>query len=127
MVIHCRDAEQDTFQILQEERAERVVFHCFSGDYDFAQKVLEQGWFTSFTGTITFDKGRSTPIIQDIPLERFFVETDAPFLAPRPFRGKLNKPYYVHYVIERIAEIKRIAPYKIAEITTENAIKFFQI
>lgn len=127
IIVHCREAEQDTFQILQDENPEKVVFHCFSGDYNFAQEVLNQGWFISFTGIITYDKARSRPVIQDVPLEKFFVETDAPFLTPHPFRGKLNKPYYVRYVIEKIAEIKNISPNKIAEITTANAIKFFHL
>ncbi|MCK4339822.1 MAG: TatD family hydrolase, partial [Candidatus Cloacimonetes bacterium] len=106
---------------------EKVVFHCFSGDYTFAQEIIENGWFVSFTGNITYKKGIYYSIIKDIPQDRFFVETDAPFLTPKAFRGKRNRPEYVRYIIETIAEIKQQTPNEIAKITTQNAEKFFSL
>ncbi|HEX38185.1 MAG TPA: TatD family deoxyribonuclease [Candidatus Cloacimonetes bacterium] len=125
LVIHDRNAHQDTFDILKKYHPEKVVFHCFSGDYTFAQDVLEQGWFISFTGVVTFDKGSYYGIIRDVPDDKYFVETDAPFLTPYPYRGKRNRPEYVEYIIQQIAEIKQKTPIEIARQTTENAENFF--
>lgn len=127
IVVHDRNAHQDTFSILENHKPKKVVFHCFSGDFEFARKILDMGWFLSFTGTITYDKGRSFSIIKSVPEDRFFVETDAPFLTPKPFRGKRNRPENVRYIIEKIAQIKGKNPNEIAKITTENAEKFFSI
>lgn len=127
LVIHDRNAHQDTLDILKKYHPEKVVFHCFSGDYTFAREVLEEGWFISFTGVVTFDKGSYYAIIRDIPDDRYFVETDAPFLSPYPYRGKRNRPEYIEYIIQHIAEIKQKTPNVIARETTENAENFFSL
>lgn len=127
IIIHDRNAHNDVLEILKKYNPKKVVFHCFSSDYSLLCKIIEKGWHASFTGSVTFKKGEYYSIIKDIPDDRFFVETDAPFLTPFPFRGKRNRPEYVQYIIERIAEIRRQTPNKIAEITTENAENFFSI
>lgn len=124
-IIHDRNAHEDVFNMLKKYKPERVVFHCFSGDYKLARDVLEQGWFISFTGVVTFDRGHYHGIIRDVPDDRYFVETDAPFLTPYPYRGKRNRPEYVEYIIQHIAEIKGKSPNEIARQTTENAENFF--
>ena len=127
IIIHDRNAHEDVFHILKKHKPERVVFHCFSGDYNFALEVLQQGWYISFTGSVTFDRGHYYGIIRDVPDDRYFVETDAPFLTPYPYRGKRNRPEYVEYIIQHIAEIKQKSPKEIARQTTENADKFFSL
>ncbi|MCK4359540.1 MAG: TatD family hydrolase [Candidatus Cloacimonetes bacterium] len=127
IIVHDRNAHNDVLSILKKYQPEKVVFHCFSGDYIFAQEIIENGWFISFTGNITYKRGEYYSIIKDIPQDRFFVETDAPFLTPKPFRGKRNRSEYVRYIIETIAEIKQQTPNEIAEITTQNSEKFFSI
>ncbi len=127
LVIHDRNAHQDTFDMLKKHVPRKVVFHCFSGDYSFAREVVEQGWFISFTGVVTFDKGSYYGIIRDVPDDKYFVETDAPFLTPKPYRGKRNRPEYVEYIIQQIAEIKQKTPIEIARQTTENAENFFSL
>ena len=127
IIVHNRNAHNDVLSILKKHQPEKVVFHCFSGDYTFAQEIIENGWFVSFTGNITYKKGIYYSIIKDIPQDRFFVETDAPFLTPKAFRGKRNRPEYVRYIIETIAEIKQQTPNEIAKITTQNAEKFFSL
>ncbi|MCD6329693.1 MAG: TatD family hydrolase [Candidatus Cloacimonetes bacterium] len=126
-IIHDRNAHEDVFNMIKKYNPERVVFHCFSGDYNFARDVLEQGWFISFTGSVTFDKGHYFGTIRDVPDDRYFVETDAPFLTPYPYRGKRNRPEYVEYIIQNIAEIKGKSPNEIARQTTENAENFFSL
>ena len=127
IIVHDRNAHEDVFNILKEHNSERVVFHCFSGDYNFAREVLQQGWFISFTGSVTFDKGHYFGTIRDVPDDKYFVETDAPFLTPYPYRGKRNRPEYVEYIIQHIAEIKMKNPNEIALQTTENAENFFSL
>jgi len=125
IIIHDRNAHNDVLGILKKYNPKMVVFHCFSSDYSFLYEVIEEGWYVSFTGNVTFKKGEYYSIIKDIPDDRFFVETEAPFLTPQPFRGKRNHPEYVRYIIETIAEIKQQTPNEIAQITTQNAEKFF--
>ena len=127
IIVHDRNAHEDVFNILKKHNPESVVFHCFSGDYNFALEVLQQGWYISFTGSVTFDKGHYFGIIRDVPDDRYFVETDAPFLTPYPYRGKRNRPEYVEYIIQHIAEIKQKSPNEIARKTTENAENFFSL
>jgi len=127
IVVHDRDAHADVMEILKKHSPEKVVFHCYAGDYDMMQEVVEQGWFLSFTGVVTFDKNKYFHILQDIPEDRFFVETDAPYLTPKPYRGKRNRPEYVKHIIEFISMIRGESPNKIAEKTTANAEEFFNL
>ena len=128
LVIHCRDAEQDTVRILREERAEEVggVFHCYSGDEEMAKELSSIGFLVSFTGTITFKKAdRIREIVRAIPLEQIMVETDAPYMAPEPFRGGPSEPMHVYQIALKIAEVKGISLEQVAEQTTANAIRLF--
>jgi TatD DNase family protein len=130
VIIHDREAHQKVLQILQEEKAETVggVIHCFSGDWEMAKACLDMGFYISIPGTITYKKSEEYhKLVRDLPLDRMLVETDCPFLAPYPFRGKRNEPAYVQYVAETVARIKRIAQEELAEITTQNAQKLFNL
>jgi len=130
VIIHDREAHQEVLKILQEEKAETMggVIHCFSGDWEMAKACLDMGFYISIPGTITFKKSDAYhKLVRDLPLDRMLVETDCPFLAPYPFRGKRNEPAYVQYVAETVARIKRIAQEELAKITTQNAQKLFNL
>ncbi len=134
LVIHTREAQQDTVTILKEERARDVggVFHCFSGDAWLAKEALALGFFLSFSGVVTF---RNADMLRDIitwvPLDRILVETDCPYLTPVPHRGKRNEPAYVRHVAETVAAAKSqerpITIEEISRITSDNARKLFRI
>jgi len=130
VVVHDRDAHQETLAILKEEKAFEVggVIHCFSGDYEMAVKCVDMGFYISIPGTVTFKKATLLrEVVHKLPLERILVETDAPFLAPVPFRGKRNEPSYVQYVAEKIATIKGIDFEEVAEVTSQNTKTLFHI
>ena len=127
IIIHDRDAHKDCFDILNEYKTDKVVFHSFSGDEIFAEAVLSQGWFIAFNGIITFKKNRLENIVRMVPNDKFFVETDSPYLAPHPNRGKRNSPLNIRYIIEKIAEIKEISPKDVANLSYKNAFNFFNI
>jgi len=129
LIIHTRDADEAILTILRERsRAGWCgVFHCFSGDARMAEKVLEMGFHISFTGNITFKNSTSAGVMRGVPLERLMVETDCPFMAPVPHRGKRNEPAYVQLVAQKIAEAKGIAFDQVAERTTANARALFNL
>jgi TatD DNase family protein len=130
IVIHDREAHRETLEILKSERAEESggIIHCFSGDYEMAKACLDMGFYISIPGSITFKKAEgSREIVERIPLESLLVETDAPFLTPEPFRGKRNEPSYVRYTAQKVAEIKKVSFEKVAEITTENALRVYRL
>ncbi len=127
IIVHDREAHDDCFDILSMHNPEKVVFHCFSGDEIFAEKVIEKGWYISFTGSVTYKNSNLENVIRLVPPDRFFIETDSPYLTPVPMRGKRNSPLFLRYVIEKIADIRGIAPRQVTEITYQNACKFFLI
>ncbi len=131
LIVHDRDAHRETLAVLGEYTGKdglRAVIHCFSGDASFAARCLELGLYISFTGVITFpNAGDTLKAAKEAPLERIFIETDSPFLAPQPKRGQENFPGYVKYVAEKIAEIKETAFEEIAEKTSANAVEFFSL
>lgn len=128
VIIHSREAFEDILQILNEEKIERVVFHCFSGNWEEAQKILGKGYMLSFSGTVTFPKNLTgQEVLKNVPMDRFFVETDAPFLTPVPFRGKRNEPVYVEHTAKKAAELKQLPIEKIVEATSQNVKRFFGI
>lgn len=130
VVIHDRDCETDCVDILREEKAEVVggVVHCFTGNQALANKYLDLGFYVSFSGIITFKKANELRgVVKNVPLEKMFVETDSPFLAPVPYRGKKNQPAYVKHVAECVAEVKGISFEEVAKVTSENAREFFKI
>lgn len=128
LIIHMRDATADTLQILREERAEEVggVMHCFTEDWITAQAAMALNFSISFSGIVTF---KTATTLQDvakrIPLDRMLVETDSPYLAPVPFRGKSNQPAYVRQVAEFIAQLRGDTLENIASATTENFFRLF--
>ncbi len=127
IIVHDRDAHEDCYDILSRNNAINVVFHCFSGDEVFAQKVIEKGWFISFTGTVTYKNSNMENIIRLVPEDKFFIETDSPYLSPHPQRGKRNSPLNLQYVIEKISEIRGTSPNKIADLSYKNACNFFTL
>jgi len=125
IVVHDRDAHADTLEILEKYMPPQVVFHCFAGDEIMAQKIYAHGWKISFTGTITYKNSTQTNVVRNCPLDAFFIETDSPYLTPVPFRGKRNEPSKLRYIIEKIADLKKISPLKVAELAYENSCNFF--
>lgn len=130
LIIHNREAHEDVVAILEEEKAAEVggVMHCFSGDWDMAKRCLNMNFYLSFGGPITF-KNAHLPkeVLASVPLDRLLLETDAPYLAPHPFRGKRNESSYVTLIAEAAAEIKQLSLAEIAKQTTENAVRLFNI
>ena len=130
IVIHDRDAGDETYEILKEEgvQPDQVMIHCFTGTAELAKKYLDLGCFLSFTGIITFKSANELrEVVQNTPVERMLIETDSPFLTPVPFRGKKNEPAHVKLVAEKIAEIKGLSFSDVARITTLNAKRFFNL
>lgn len=130
VVIHDRECAGDCVGILKELNADRIggVAHCFSGTKELAFKYLDLGFYISFSGIITFKKAHDLrEIAKSVPLDRILIETDAPFLAPEPFRGKQNQPSYVKYVAQSVANIKNKSYEEIAHITTQNAARLFNL
>jgi len=131
VIIHDRDAHNDTLRVLKKYAGRknfRAVMHCFSGDSGFAEKCLGLGLFISFTGVITFPNAlEAVEAASAVPVDRIFLETDSPFLAPQAKRGKENYPEYVKYVAGRIAEIKKLSIAEVASVTSKNAEKFFSL
>jgi TatD DNase family protein len=127
LVIHDRDAHDDVLRVLAEEGApEQVVFHCFSGDADFARRCADAGYVMSFAGNVTF--GNAQPLRDAAavaPLELVLVETDAPFLTPTPYRGRPNAPYLVPMTIRALAEAKQVDEDAVAAAVTANAARVF--
>lgn len=126
--IHTREALEDTYQILKAERIHEVggIMHSFSGDPEWMQRFVDLGLCISFSGVVTFKKALDVQAAaQVVPLERLLVETDAPYLAPVPFRGKRNEPGYTRYVVEKIAELRALPFEEVAKVTTDNAHRLF--
>ena len=127
LIIHNREAHKDIYDILCEEEANKIrgVLHSFSGDLKFMEAILSLNFYVSFTGSITFKNTNFYKLIDHVPLKQLILETDSPFLAPVPFRGKRNEPAYIKYTAEKIAKIKNISVLDLAEITSENAQSLF--
>jgi TatD DNase family protein len=130
VIIHEREAHNEVFTILQKMKTEnlRGVIHCFSGDYDLAMAFIKMGYFISIPGTVTYKNAfQVQDVATRIPLEHMLLETDAPFLAPVPKRGKRNEPLFVTYTAQRIAELRRMGFQELAHQTSENAKKLFKL
>ncbi len=130
LVIHSRMAEDDILRILDEEQIQDLprpgVIHCFSGTREFAEETLKRGFYISISGIVTFKKAEDLrEIVKDVPVNRLLVETDAPYLAPIPFRGKRNEPAYVAHTAQQVADIKDIPLADLAQITTQNFLDLF--
>lgn len=130
LIIHTRAAATDTLRIMQEERAYEVggVMHCFTESWEVAQQAMELGFYISFSGIVTFRSAHALKeVAKRVPLERMLVETDSPYLAPVPFRGKTNEPGLVKYVAEEIARLREISFSQIAQVTTRNFRHLFKV
>jgi len=128
VLIHSREANKDTLEILEKSGISKGVFHCFSGDLEMAEKVMEMGFSISLAGTVTFKNAKKlAEVAKEIPDDYLLVETDAPYLAPEPVRGKTNEPSYMIHTIKRLAELRGVSPEDIGRITTLNAKRLFKI
>ena len=129
IVIHCREAFNEIFEILNEENCEtlRGVFHCFTGDLDQAKKAISLGFLLGIGGVVTFKNGGIDKFLNQIDLKHIVLETDSPYLAPVPFRGKRNESSYIIYVVEKLSELYKISKEEIASVTTNNAKKMFSL
>lgn len=128
LIVHTRDAREETIAVLQGERAERGggVMHCFTETLDMAKAALDLGFYISFSGIITFKNAEEIrEVCRYVPLDRILIETDSPYLAPVPYRGKINRPCYVQYVAEQVADAKDLTTEEIAKITSENFYQLF--
>lgn len=129
LVIHSREADADTAAILADEMARgpfKAVLHCFTGGAELARRAVALGLFVSFSGVITFNKSEALrAIAAELPLDRLLVETDAPYLAPVPFRGKRNEPAHVVHTAAKLAEVRGLTPEEIAAATTENFFRLY--
>ena len=130
LIIHSRDAKEDTLRILEEESAGEAggVMHCFTGDWDMAQRAMDLNFYISFSGIVTFKSARELQeVATRMPAERYLVETDSPYLAPVPHRGKPNQPAFVRHVAEFIAELRGESYEQVAAATTENFRTLFRV
>ena len=130
VIIHNRDANDDTMSILNDimDKPVKAVMHCFSGNREFLDSCLGLGLFVSFTGSITFKNASLLrDVVKAVPIERLMVETDCPFLSPQIFRGRRNEPLYVKYVAEEIARIKGLSIEEVEDVTTNTARSFFNL
>lgn len=128
LIVHTRDARTDTIAILREEGADAVggVMHCFTEDWDTAQQAIDLGFYISFSGIVTFRNADPLrEVARQVPADRLLVETDSPYLAPVPKRGKTNQPAYVRYVAECVAQVRGIDFEELARTTTENYFRLF--
>lgn len=127
VVIHSRDAWEDTMELLRKYRPKGVM-HCFSGSAEIAREIVEIGMYVGFTGVVTFKNAKKAlKALEAVPLDRLLVETDCPYMAPEPNRGKRNYSGYLPYTIAAMAAVKGVSPDEMAEITAENAERLFNI
>lgn len=130
LIIHTRNAAEDTLRIMREENAHNIggVMHCFTEDLEVALQAIELGFYISFSGIVTFKNAQSIKnVAKQIPLNRLLVETDSPYLAPMPYRGKTNQPAYVKHVAEEIAHLRSISFEEVSEATTANFFRLFSL
>jgi len=129
VIVHNREAHQDTLKILAEEAKDlKILLHCFSGDLDMAKVCIGRGYYLGIGGVVTFNNAKKLrAIVKEVSLENLVLETDSPYLAPHPFRGKPNEPKYIPLIAEKIAEIKGISLEEVATTTSKTAQEFFGI
>jgi len=130
LIIHTRSAKEDTIRILQEENAEKVggVMHCFAEDWETAQKAMDLNFYISFSGIVSFNSAKELQeVAKLVPEDKFLIETDSPWLAPVPKRGKPNQPAYVKYVAEKMADLRECSYKHIADVSTRNFNRLFKI
>ena len=128
IVIHCRDAFNEVFEVLEEVKDEKLfgIFHCFSGTKEDAQRAIDFNLKLGIGGVVTFKNGKIDQFLGEFDIKNIVLETDSPYLAPVPFRGKRNESSYLTYVCEKLVDVYRLTPAEIAEITTKNALDIFE-
>ncbi len=128
VIIHDREAHGDCLSIVDEFPRVQGVFHCYSGSADMAQELIRRGWYVGFTGVLTFKNARrAVEAASAVPLDRIVLETDCPYMAPEPFRGRRNYPGYIYRMAEKLAEIRGMTPEEIQRITMENGKRLYRI
>lgn len=129
IVIHTRNAMQETINIVKEyvPRGLKGIFHCFSGSIESAREIIKAGFLLGIGGVLTYKKAGLAEVLEQVNLEHIVLETDAPYLTPVPFRGKRNESSYLKYIIEKLAEVKKVSVEEIAAVTTANAEKIFAL
>ena len=128
VIIHEREAHEDALQVLADFPQVTGVFHCYSGSAEMARRLVSQGWYIGFTGGITFKNARKlVETAMAIPLDRMVIETDCPYMAPEPFRGRRNDPGYVYRMSEKLAELRGISPEEMQKITMENGKRLYRL
>lgn len=128
VIVHEREAHEDGMAVVREFSDVTGVFHCYSGSAEMAAQLVDKGWYIGFTGVITFKNARKAiETIQRIPLERIVLETDCPYMAPEPFRGKRNDPGYMFRMAEKLAEVKGISVEEAQAVTLENGKRLYRI
>jgi TatD DNase family protein len=127
IVLHCRDSFEETISIIEKHKEENLkgVFHCFTGNPDEAQRVINAGFLLGIGGVVTFKNGGLDKVIPDLDLKNIVLETDSPYLAPVPYRGKRNEPTYIPIIASKISQLKNIDIEEVMEITTNNALELF--
>ena len=129
IVVHSRDAAADTLQVMKEAHAQEIpgVIHCYSYSPEIAQKFIKMGYYIGVGGVVTFKNAKKLKeTVEQIPLERILLETDSPYMAPEPYRGKRNDSRYIPYIVEKIAELKQVSIEEVEEITWQNAMNLYQ-
>ena len=131
IIVHSRSAENETYEILKSERKNsdlKILIHCFTGSKEFAKRLLDINCYISVSGIITFKNSTElADVVSSIPIEKLLVETDSPYLAPLPYRGKSNEPSYIIHTIEKLSQIKKLSKDKVIINTTNNFKKLFEI
>ena len=128
VIVHEREAHEDGMAVVKEFPQVKGVFHCYSGSAEMARQLVDLGWYIGFTGVLTFKNARkAVETAASIPLDRIVLETDCPYMAPEPFRGKRNDPGYLFRMAEKLAEIRGLTPEEIQAITTENGKRLYRI
>ena len=126
VIIHSRDAAQETFDIIQSSAVRQGVIHCYSGAWQMAEDYVKMGFLIGIGGVITFSNAKKlTEVVERIPLKHILIETDSPYLAPNPNRGKRNDSRNLQFIVKKIAEIKNISPEDVAKVTFDNAKSLF--
>lgn len=129
IVIHCRDAFEEVFEVLQSQKDDKLrgIFHCFTGDINQANTAIDLGFYLGIGGVVTYKKAGLDKVVEEIDLQHIVLETDAPYLAPTPYRGKPNESSYLINIAQKVADIKNISLAQVAEITTANSVKIFGV
>ncbi|TKB98002.1 TatD family hydrolase [Pedobacter cryotolerans] len=129
IVIHCREAFDEVFEVLDSEKDEKLrgIFHCFTGDLEQAKRAIDLNFYLGIGGVVTYKKAGLDLVLADIPLNKIVLETDSPYLAPVPYRGKPNESSYLIHIAQKVAEIYGLSLEEVAEVTTENSRKVFGV